>query len=1346
MTKNFKKKIIFLFFALMCVAVLFFALICFQANKVNHANNSDEIAYAENKDLLDFVWVEKQTVYLGESQHIVISFNKSINTKDVWLEYHNDKETYTRESYKIDGNDVAFTLDGFDDISQVGAYTLDCIKWGGNEPGYQNIEVNKDYGFTFAVTTKSYKDNSEATIYTINQNGQIDKDSGIETSVEDLKSKLVASPELNSLKDNPNETYRIMLDPGHGGSDPGACGYGLRESDINLSIAQACANELKQYDGLVPYMTRDTDVDVGLLERCQMAHNINAHLFISFHINAGGGSGFEVWIQNSSSYKYNLSAISASFGAKISQKLAKFGFIDRGLKQRNHPTERYADGSWADYLAVLRYCRVWDIPSCLIEHLFIDNPNDAAFLSVPQNQWAMGQADAEAIAEVLGKEKEPGSVINGTYTISSAIDKNFVLDFKNSSTAEFEPLRLEAKNDIKSQKWRITTDSDTKLATIINVNSNKSLDVLDFRAVSTNTIQQHCYSDNLAQKWKIVDKGDGKFKICSAINSSFVLDVAGQKAQADTQVWLYASNDSNAQRFGLEQVQYQEEAANIEDGEYLICSAMNNNQVVGIDRSQLSATALVEVYHWCSMPAQKWNITTDKQTGKSKIKNVNSGLYLDVAYARNNPKTGVWQYSDDGSPALEWRIVKNGDSYSLLSCLNENLSLDLRGYNCADANKTCINTYTLLNSNKFDFISTKPDVKPSTADIEEGRYFISSFADSIKTIDLDTATQSLEGGKIQIWDKDPINSPNQLWNIKKDGEGYYRITSARSNKSWDLDGGSYIPGAKVHQWSSVDSNIQRWAIDKYDNGYRFTNVASGLCLSIKDNNSRNGQILVGSNNKSSNYQKWGLSKYEGEKGDIIEWRYVISSALNNRKVMDIPGASKQDMANVQIYDFNNTVAQKFDITTDHDTHLAIIKNVNSDKVFDVAGGQAYLGAKVVQNTYNESSKSQRWKIVRTSNGVKIISALNDNFVLDLQGANTANGNSFWLYDTNNTLAQRFNLYDCSPEVQPSTASIENGYYQIFSHSNLTHVIDLDVATQSLNGGKVQTWVKVLGDHPNQCFKIASTGDGYYSITSAVSEKAIDVDGGAYFPQTKVHQWDFTPGSDIQKWAIYNEAGSNVYTFRNVASGLYLDIVGSRAVSGSALCANPQNYSSSQNWNLVKANPSLKHPIMTSPRCSVSQMIAYWNSTGHTYPSYYKDNNKGADTITDFCNICMQEATVEGVDPAILFCQAMKETGWLGFGGLVKIEQCNFGGLGATGGGVSGATFENVRIGLRAQVQHLKAYASTTTKYANPICDPRWNLVTKGCAPNLEDLDGKWAVPGKDYGEYIWRMITTMLSF
>lgn len=112
--------------------------------------------------------------------------------------------------------------------------------------------------------------------------------------------------------------------------------------------------------------------------------------------------------------------------------------------------------------------------------------------------------------------------------------------------------------------------------------------------------------------------------------------------------------------------------------------------------------------------------------------------------------------------------------------------------------------------------------------------------------------------------------------------------------------------------------------------------------------------------------------------------------------------------------------------------------------------------------------------------------------------------------------------------------------------------------------------------------------------------------------------------------------------------------------------------------------------------------------------------------------------IEGVRGDIAFAQAMKETGYLKFGGDVVPEQNNYAGIGTTGGGVKGHYFSTPYQGVTGHIQHLKAYGSTDALVLSNV-DPRFHLVTRGIAPNFEDLNGRWAVPGVGYGESIVNM-------
>lgn len=167
------------------------------------------------------------------------------------------------------------------------------------------------------------------------------------------------------------------------------------------------------------------------------------------------------------------------------------------------------------------------------------------------------------------------------------------------------------------------------------------------------------------------------------------------------------------------------------------------------------------------------------------------------------------------------------------------------------------------------------------------------------------------------------------------------------------------------------------------------------------------------------------------------------------------------------------------------------------------------------------------------------------------------------------------------------------------------------------------------------------------------------------------------------------------------------------------------------------------PIMGASRYTAAQMVAYYKATGKSYPSAALGRG-GASSIEVFCAILCEEAAAEGVRAEVVFAQAMLETAWLQFGGDVRVEQFNFAGIGATGGGVPGNSFADVRTGLRAQVQHLKAYASTEA-LNNPCVDPRFSYVTRGCAPTIEKLSNKWAA-SSTYGEDMKRVLNGLSSY
>lgn len=123
---------------------------------------------------------------------------------------------------------------------------------------------------------------------------------------------------------------------------------------------------------------------------------------------------------------------------------------------------------------------------------------------------------------------------------------------------------------------------------------------------------------------------------------------------------------------------------------------------------------------------------------------------------------------------------------------------------------------------------------------------------------------------------------------------------------------------------------------------------------------------------------------------------------------------------------------------------------------------------------------------------------------------------------------------------------------------------------------------------------------------------------------------------------------------------------------------------------------------------------------------------------------IEESRKEGVNHDIAISQMLLETGFLGYKGQVSSHQNNFGGLGALDSGEMGAFFSSLEEGVRAHIQHLKAYASTKGLKEN-LVDPRFQLVKRGSARTFYELTGKWATD-KVYHHKINNILTKILVY
>ncbi len=178
---------------------------------------------------------------------------------------------------------------------------------------------------------------------------------------------------------------KLCVDPGHGGKDPGAVGGKLKEKDLTLAISKELARILEnEYSGVDVLLTRTNDVYLSLTQRARKANAWGADFFLSIHINAGGGTGVEV-------FSYLNAKSSTKRVQKILQKhlVKDLSARDRGCKEAN--------------FGVLRMTKM---SALLSENLFIDNATDYAKLAKSDFYKVAARAHAKAIAEAFDLRKK----------------------------------------------------------------------------------------------------------------------------------------------------------------------------------------------------------------------------------------------------------------------------------------------------------------------------------------------------------------------------------------------------------------------------------------------------------------------------------------------------------------------------------------------------------------------------------------------------------------------------------------------------------------------------------------------------------------------------------------------------------------------------------------------------------------------------------------------------------------------------------------------------------------------------------------------------------------------------
>ena len=402
---------------------------------------------------------------------------------------------------------------------------------------------------------------------------------------------------------------------------------------------------------------------------------------------------------------------------------------------------------------------------------------------------------------------------------------------------------------------------------------------------------------------------------------------------------------------------------------------------------------------------------------------------LDIVNGSKSKGANVQLYQWNGTVAQQYEIVKNQKGYYTIKNCGSNLYLGISTNWNTMANYNRLVQGVDSSSKAAQFVFTKNS---------KGQWIISSAWDSKYVIDLYGGSTN-NGSAIQIFTNN--NSQAQAWklmkvkNVREEldelasknkntlSDGTYFISSSK-NTSYVLDvsNGSKNNFGIIWLFKNNGTVAQAWTIKHDSKGYvTFINVGSNKAIDVYDGKAKNYQNISQYTSNNSYAQKWIVTK--------DSMGYKIMSAIDKNYVLDLYNGSVNNGSNIQVYQSNGTVAQrwKFDkyvkptvetarqkmdkMAKEYNANITestyVISNFAQSKyVVDVSNGSKNSGANVWVFQSNNTN-AQKWKVKKDSVGYITFINVGSNKALDVYNGNASNGTNIWQFNYNDSYAQKW---------------------------------------------------------------------------------------------------------------------------------------------------------------------------------------------------------------------------------------------------------------------------------------------------------------------------------------------------
>ena len=1275
---------------------------------------------------LNYMMVESPYVETPGTQNVVLSLGTGDEQlSDIVLNYKNltTGKAYQTKTAGIEEDMIRFTMD-FSENGQAGEYQITSVQFTQEKTKQEILLSDLGMDVRFGVNEQAetnpdqvlYDEDAyadvDADVVTMSADGEVISENTVENVLEQGISDAVASV-ADNLK-GANSNVKVVLDPGHDGTHAGAPGFGVQEADLTLKIATYCKEELSTYNGITVYMTRESascpagggDYIACLDARANLAKNVGANVLVSFHLNTANGTarGVEVYYPNSN-YNAQVGSNGQALAKKICDKLAALGLNYRGTKIRNASYDKYPDGSAADYYGLIRRCKNNGIPGLIIEHAFLDNANDYyTYLSSDEKLKALGVADATAIAEYFGLTKG-AQTVTCTYTQSRA-DGSLKIKWSGLDNVDYYEIWRDTKDAYDYEKIDEVSDATSFIDDTVELGTRYyylvrpvfndgttgeySKSISGVALAKTNFTKIKAKSGKkVTLTWKKVSQAEG-YLIYRKDSEDGKYNQIGKVTSGKTLTYTDTVKSNN------KTYTYKIQAYNTNNGK----------QGVGAYSSTKSAKTLAKakITGITSSDEEVLKISWKKVSG-AKGYIISRSTKKDSGYSEIDTVSGekTTSYTDD--------TVKAGKTY-YYKVEAYNVNSGTKGYGGASdavagktAKRTKITSIVSTNEKtltiKWNKITGAYGYRIKRSTDEDGTYKV------VKTIKSGNTTSykdtSVKAGKTYYYTVETMVKTGDNICYSGDSASVEGRTAKKTKIKYAVSNGS----------NQIEVN---WGAVSGAYGYRIKRSTSkngtyNVIATVNGKDKTTYQDKKLKTAKTYYYKIETINKVNGKKGYSGDSAAVSAKTLKTTSITAVK-ATGSTSVRLEWKAVDGASGYQIYRSTSKDSgykKVGQVKGKNTKKYEDktLEAGKTYYyqvrayKSNSAKNGVASFSKAQKAWTIKQVVFSQITSDSKNQVTLGWKKVSKAQGYDIYRSDESNSGFEKIASISSGSTLTYTDKGVKSGntyYYKIAatykikgsagrgSYSKVTEVA-------VLKQGSIYSIT--LGDNNvlNISWNSVANASGY-ELAGAVSEK------GTYTTLQTSGATSFTHSNLVQGTTYYYK----VRAYKDLSNGIRM--------------YGP--------WSAVKAKAAA-HEIMGTSSVTVDQMVSYYNKR-YTFPAEtYRD--KGADSAEAFFKILKEEAEAEGVRADVLFAQVMLETGGLKFGGDVQPSQCNFGGLGAVGGGAAGETFADVRTGLRAQVQHLKAYASTDG-LNNACVDKRFQYVSRGTARYVEWL----AIPQNPYGK------------